>query len=726
MDKENNLFNYDLSELADKITQLKDENRKLRSELLKNNEKYQKGLDVNKALSEIFNILISSESLDEIAKAILDQARKLTSSKHGYVSSVCPETGDLISHTLTEMMDNCNISEKKTRFPRGDNGLYNGLWGYSLNTVEAFFTNKPDTHPASKGLPDGHVPLERFLSVPVLLDGKVVGQIALGNSDRDYTDMDIYIIKRLSNYYALAIQKYNMEEELKKSETRYRNIIAQADGVAYQRDWIKNCFVFIDDGIEKITGYSPKEMTTDLFDSLIIEEKLYTKRNIPIRSDMSRKISGENATVYYADYILQKRDGQKIWITDYSIQNRNTNGELIGTLGMLQDITKRVEAEEEVGLLAKLLDYAPASIVVHDFNGNFLYANQKTFEIHDYTKDEFMAKNLHEIDLPESEKLINERMRIIEKNGEASFRVWHYKKDGSIIPMDIYVKMVEWKNQKAIMSIGTDVSDKLQAENALRESEERYRRIVETTREGIWVMNQKFETTFVNQAMADMLGYNIDEILGKIVTDFMFEEDLDEHSKQMENRKQGKDGYYERRFRRKDGNACWTIVSAKPLMLETGEFGGSFGMFTDITERKYAEELLHEKEHEFRTLVENVPGAVYRCEINKPYMMLYMSDGIQEISGRPPSEFISGITRFVDIIHFEDAQKINKIINECVSKKFPYEIEYRIYRPDGSIKWVSDHGRAIYNDNGEPKYLDGVIIDIDAQKQADEIKARLQ
>jgi PAS domain S-box-containing protein len=270
-----------------------------------------------------------------------------------------------------------------------------------------------------------------------------------------------------------------MEEELKKSETRYRNIIAQADGVAYQRNYERNCYVFVDDGIEKITGYSAEEITPEIFDSLIIEEKLYTKRNMPIRSDMSRKIGGENATVYYADYILQKRDGQRIWITDYSIQNRNTNGELIGTLGMLQDITKRIETEEEVGLLAKLLDYAPASIVVHDFDGNFLYANQKTFEIHDYTKDEFMAKNLHEIDVPESEKLINERMEIIKKKGETSFRVEHYKKDGSIIPMDIYVKLVEWKNQKVIMSIATDMSDKLQAENALRESEEKYRELYE-------------------------------------------------------------------------------------------------------------------------------------------------------------------------------------------------------------------------------------------------------
>jgi PAS domain S-box-containing protein len=178
-------------------------------------------LAVNSSLSKLYKPIISHDStIEDITNTILDEAIHLTASKHGYVSSVDPNTGENVGHTLTEMLNGqCTVTETKTRiaFPIGRDGLYGGLWGHALDTRKAFFANKPAEHPAAKGLPKGHIPLDRFLTVPVTLDIELVGQIALANKNEDYTEHDLNAIRRLADYYALSIQRMRAEKELQKA-----------------------------------------------------------------------------------------------------------------------------------------------------------------------------------------------------------------------------------------------------------------------------------------------------------------------------------------------------------------------------------------------------------------------------------------------------------------------------------------------------------------------------
>jgi PAS domain S-box-containing protein len=133
----------------------------------------------------------------------------------------------------------------------------------------------------------------------------------------------------------------------------------------------------------------------------------------------------------------------------------------------------------------------------------------------------------------------------------------------------------------------------LLAYRSLQESETRYRRIVDTANEGIWVLGPDANTAFVNARMAQMLGYSAEEMIGRTVTAFMFEEDAPNHLIRMESRHQGMAENYERRYRRKNGEAIWTLASATPILDIDHAFQGSFAMFTDITERKRADETLH-------------------------------------------------------------------------------------------------------------------------------------
>ena len=135
-----------------------------------------------------------------------------------------------------------------------------------------------------------------------------------------------------------------------------------------------------------------------------------------------------------------------------------------------------------------------------------------------------------------------------------------------------------------------DISDFKQAEASLRTSEEQYRRIVQTALEGIWGMDATMRTTFVNPHLAAMLGYTPEEMLGRSIDDFIYPDERPDHFLQVQQRQQGKNGRYERRMLHKDGHAIWTRVSASAVQDSDGRFAGSFCMFTDITERKRAEE----------------------------------------------------------------------------------------------------------------------------------------
>jgi PAS domain S-box-containing protein len=141
----------------------------------------------------------------------------------------------------------------------------------------------------------------------------------------------------------------------------------------------------------------------------------------------------------------------------------------------------------------------------------------------------------------------------------------------------------------------------------------------------------------------------------------------------------------------------------------------------EIQERQQVEDALREREERFRTLVSNIPGAVYRYLGDADWTMLFISDAILDISGYPPSDFTNNQVRpYASIIHPDDKHRVETILTESIANRQPFLIEYRLLRSDGSIAWVSEKGQGIFDANGELLWLDGVIFDISHRKQAEE------
>jgi PAS domain S-box-containing protein len=149
--------------------------------------------------------------------------------------------------------------------------------------------------------------------------------------------------------------------------------------------------------------------------------------------------------------------------------------------------------------------------------------------------------------------------------------------------------------------------DRKLAEIALRESEEHYRRMIETTLEGVWIIDESNQTTLVNQRMASMLGYTREEMMGKEVFEFMDEDTQTIAQQYVARRRQGISEQYDLKLRHREGSEVWVIVSTTPIYSTQGQYIGALKMLTDITERKQAEKALQEQEAILRSFYDSSP-----------------------------------------------------------------------------------------------------------------------
>jgi len=141
--------------------------------------------------------------------------------------------------------------------------------------------------------------------------------------------------------------------------------------------------------------------------------------------------------------------------------------------------------------------------------------------------------------------------------------------------------------------------------------------------------------------------------------------------------------------------------------------------FRSITERKLAEDSLHESERKISTLMANLPGIAYRCLNDSNWSMEFISEGCFELTGYQPSELVGNKNRvYSDLIHSEDKEMVWATVQASITENRSFEIEYRIITAEGRHKYVWKNGIGVFE--GEKlKFLEGLITDITRWKQAE-------
>ncbi len=264
------------------------------------------------------------------------------------------------------------------------------------------------------------------------------------------------------------------------------------------------------------------------------------------------------------------------------------NGEMIAGVNLISDITDRERAEralqESEERYRTLVETSPSAIVVHR-EGRFLFANQAALDLYGATNFEQLSAYTILGLVPDSNM---EKTCVLINQIEAGNRVAMIESqvlrlDGKVVDVEVTGSPVDYQGIKAVQTVLRDVTQRKKAENEARASEEKYRQLIETSNEGVWVADAQQRTTFVNRQMAEMLGYTPEEMMGKRSIEFMDAESQAKYPELIARRRRGVKDASEHKFVRKDGTILWVISNAVPILDEQGQFAGSFGMLTDIT-----------------------------------------------------------------------------------------------------------------------------------------------
>ena len=245
------------------------------------------------------------------------------------------------------------------------------------------------------------------------------------------------------------------------------------------------------------------------------------------------------------------------------------------------------------------------------------------------------------------------------------------------------------------------------AQAALRESEERYRQIVDTAYEGIFTVGLDGTCTFANQRFADLLGYAVAEVTGRPIIDFMTDDDVAGLAQALAQPPPAPANQRDVTFRRTDGAALWGLLRITPLHNAEGRSVGTLGMLTDRTRFREAEEALRSSEAQYRQIVETTADGVIKADARN--VIVFVNQRLAEMLGYEPSEMIGR-----SLLDFLDAEASVQVQNMLQLRRLgSREINDTTYRhKDGTEIAVSISGTALFDDHGELTGTLGIVRDV--------------
>ena len=240
-------------------------------------------------------------------------------------------------------------------------------------------------------------------------------------------------------------------------------------------------------------------------------------------------------------------------------------------------------------------------------------------------------------------------------------------------------------------------------ESTPRLDEDGYRRIVELANEGIWTSDRDAVTTFVNPAMARMLGYAAAEMIGRPIVEFLDEEGQVALKDRIARRREGfTDRYQDTKFIHRDGHAVWTILSATPLTGPTGEYVGALALVTDVTARRETEQVLIASEQRFRAVVQNATDVVNISNVDG--IMTYLSPSVERMLGFTPEELVG--TQARDLLHPDDLARVEEsVVAQWAAGTEDEPLRYRVRHRNGSWRIVN----ALFVNLFDEPSLNGVV-----------------
>ena len=529
----------------------------------------------------------------------------------------------------------------------------------------------------------------------------------------------------LGSFMDITARKH-MEEALRQSEERYRTVIEDIEEGYYEVD-LQGNFTFASDSICATLGYPREELIGMSYKNYVPNEQFDYVYNI------FKKVYETGKPIKSYSLINIRKNGERIHVEDSVAPLSDKNGKIIGFKGITRDITQRKIMEE---ILQKSEDYfreitenSSDVIIITESNGNIKFCSRSVERCLGYKPEELTGKNafnfIYADDLP---RAANDYSKAIQTKDTAipnEFRVVH--KDGSVRLFEGLGKNLLDNPSVAgfIMNI-RDVTErkhleiqKEAAQKSLRESEEKYRTILEKMEEGLFELDLKGNITFVNDAECRKLGYSREELTGMNYRQFQ-DENTAKKTRQIFSevyKKEEPIQLLDVEIIRKNGSKAFNEISVSLLKDKQGKATGFRGISRDVTVRRQMEEMIRQSEEKYRTIINEVDEWYF--EIDLAGNVIFVNDAIVRSVGYPPERLIG--LNYKSFTSEERSGEVFKIFRQVYetrepTKNFPYEFVL----PDGKITFFELSVFPKLDDQGKVVGFRGVGHDVTERKQTEE------
>ncbi len=503
------------------------------------------------------------------------------------------------------------------------------------------------------------------------------------------------------------------EKVLRESEIKYRSLFEENPLPMWIYDPETLDFIDINKQAEVHYGYSREEFMEMSIEDILPEEEIPR-----LQERIGRGYVGPSEVSHVGEWQNLKKDGTRIHV-DVNRTRIDLNGRLVN-LALINDITERKRAEvalrESEERFKRLSDSTQEGIVIH-VQGEVKEANKAFCQMTGYNMEEITG--MHALDFVPDHQQEYIREKLAEAPTE-SYEIDAVRKDGSIFKAELLGGEIAFKGQKARVVAIRDISERKEAEEQLRESEERFHLLADATIEGI-ILTDGGVIVDGNEQAVRLFGYqDREDIIGKPVQELLQSEEIPSGSHIWE----GFEDLQEVRGKKKDGNALTLETKGKFIPYQGKEIRVS--VLHDITHRKKIEEQLRERERVISTLLGNLPGMAYRSKNDEKRTMEFASEGAHNLTGYTSSYLIDKIS-FNELILEEDAHWVEEVIRGSVERGRSFDLQYRIRTASGNIKTVWEKGEAVRSLRGEVVALEGFITDIsDRVRYEKELKVSRQ
>ncbi|MDR3641808.1 MAG: PAS domain S-box protein [Humidesulfovibrio sp.] len=658
----------------------------------------------------------------ELLDFALEQTLAMTGSTLGYIYAYDDDACLFSLHAWSAGVSGlCGVREPQEVYHLDQTGV----WGDAVRLREPVLLNDFSApHPGKRGQPEGHVPLSRFLTVPVIRMGRVRAVVGVANKKIPYTEEDITQLKLFADGVWGILERQAAEQELREVTERFQRAVRAGRVGLWEWD-IRTGMAHCDTVMEELFGLDGEDRTRTPEDWL---RRVHAEdREAVLQALVGAAAQG---TRFAASFRVPRPDGGTTHIEASAAAQLSPTGEPLRLVGVNIDVTRLREAEQKLAQSEErfrhLFENAPIPYQSLNAQGALLLVNAAWLDVLGYTAGEVLGRDFAELLHPDCLPRFHEHFARFKEEGVANGIEYRLLgKDGRTHLVSINGRVARDAQGRFLSTHCTffDITDRRAEEEKLAQQHRFLQTLVDNLPIPFVCKDAQGRYLMVNNTFADLYSVSKADILGRTLLEFGPEDAAQLHcarDQELLSRQDDSDMQYEVDFSPPGQEPRHWLVFKSRLRLPEGGFG-LVSITLDITERKQAEEALREERRRLTDVIEGTNTGTWEWNIVTGEVIC--NERWARIIGLEPQE-ASPLTRefWSGRTHPDDAPRIKVAMERHSSGESQYfDAEYRLRHTAGHWVWVHSRGRVFHAaSDGSPLLMSGTLTDISQRKLAEE------